>query len=74
MAAFMYTICKEKTGVTFVCLLCSHTERVDAFGSNKGNARTLAAHAMLKHARHVHGREAITGPIPRDHGLTTNFG
>jgi len=52
----MYRIGRNKSGVTLVCLACTHTERIQDFDGNIGNQRTLAAHAMLKHVHAEHSR------------------
>jgi hypothetical protein len=44
-------------GTIFVCIACTHTERVQDFKPSTENSRTLAADAMLKHVRAEHNRE-----------------
>jgi len=56
-SSIMYRIGRDHTGPTLVCRACTHSERVQDFNGSFGNPRTLAAHAMLKHAHAEHSRE-----------------
>jgi|HubBroStandDraft_4_1064222.scaffolds.fasta_scaffold10708_3 hypothetical protein len=55
--ATMYRIGRDNTGTTLMCCACTHTERIHDFKRSIGNARTLAAQAMLKHVHSEHSHE-----------------
>jgi hypothetical protein len=62
MLGMMYTINKDPKGVILVCVICSHTLRVNEFDGKHGSRRTQAACAMLKHVHSQHGKERIGRP------------
>jgi hypothetical protein len=63
--ATMYRIGRDKRGTTLVCRACTHTERIHDFKRSTGNARTLAAQAMLKHVHAEHSRETHVRAMAR---------
>lgn len=58
----VYTINRDPSGISLVCLECPHTVHVKEFDDKLGSCRTQAARAMLKHVLKEHDKVQIGKP------------